>query len=258
MHQRDFGGGDVVNTAIGQGDVLVTPVQMASFMASLANGGTVYRPRLVKQVEDRDGKVLREIPVDVDRTVTLDSPYMANLKEGMINVIDEGTATVVHRDDIKIAAKTGTAQVGTKEHPRQIAWLCGYWPADNPKYSFAVMIQGEDSDNHGLGLDDGLLGGREGGEIVAHIMDDIYGPPPNAKSRTENFEDYDKAPDATTQAPPAAADNADDAAPNDASSKPTADAAPDKTAPAPVQKTTNDTEVTGEKETPSAHTSSKR
>jgi penicillin-binding protein 2 len=258
VHQRDFGGGDVVNTAIGQGDVLVTPVQMASFMASLANGGTVYRPRLVKQVEDRDGKVVREIPVDVDRTVTLDSPYMANLKEGMINVIDEGTATVVHRDDIKIAAKTGTAQVGTKEHPRQIAWLCGYWPADNPKYSFAVMIQGEDSDNHGLGLDDGLLGGREGGEIVAHIMDDIYGPPPNAKSRAENFEDYDKAPDATTQkAPDDAGDNTDDAATPDATSKPADDTA-DKTAPAPVPKTTDDTEATGEKESSSGHTSSKR
>jgi membrane peptidoglycan carboxypeptidase len=183
---------------------------------------------------------------------------MANLKEGMINVIDEGTATVVHRDDIKIAAKTGTAQVGTKEHPRQIAWLCGYWPADNPKYSFAVMIQGEDSDNHGLGLDDGLLGGREGGEIVAHIMDDIYGPPPNAKSRAENFEDYDKAPDATTQkAPDDAGDNTDDAATPDATSKPADDTA-DKTAPAPVPKTTDDTEATGEKESSSGHTSSKR
>jgi hypothetical protein len=111
----------------------------------------------------------------------------------------------VHRDDMKIAAKTGTAQVGSKEHPRQIAWLCGYFPADNPKYAFAVMIQGEDSDNHGLGLDDGLLGGREGGAIVAHVMDDMYGPPPNAKDRASNFEDYDKTEDITAADKAAAA-----------------------------------------------------
>jgi penicillin-binding protein 2 len=211
VHQRDFGSGDTVLTAIGQGDVLVTPIQMADYMASLANGGTVYRPRLVKEIDDHNGNKIRDIPTDIDRTVTLDSPFMANLKEGMINVVDEGTATVVHRDDMKIAAKTGTAQVGTKAKPRQVAWLCGYLPADNPQYSFAVMIQGEDSDNHGLGLDDGLLGGREGGEIASHIFDDIYGPPPNAKERSSNFEDYDKAPDL---APPVADndDSGDDSA----------------------------------------------
>ncbi len=236
VYQRDFGFGDTVLTAIGQGAVLVTPIQMADFMASLANGGTVYRPRLVKQVEDRDGKVIREIPTDIDCTVTLTSPFMANLKDAMINVIDEGTATVVHRDDMKIAAKTGTAQVGTKAKPRQVAWLCGYFPADNPQYSFAVMIQGEDSDNHGLGLDDGLLGGHEGGEIAAHIMDDMYGPPPNAKARSEQFDDYDKAPDL---APPQQL--ADKAAADDADKKP-ADAA----TPPPAAKTADDSDATGE------------
>jgi membrane peptidoglycan carboxypeptidase len=131
----------------------------------------------------------------------------------MINVVDEGTATVVHRDDMKIAAKTGTAQVGTKAKPRQVAWLCGYLPADNPQYSFAVMIQGEDSDNHGLGLDDGLLGGREGGAIASHIFDDIYGPPPNAKERSSNFDDYDKAPNLAPAQPLADSGDSGDATP---------------------------------------------
>lgn len=203
VHQRDFGFGDTVLTAIGQGDVLVTPVQMADYMACLANGGTIYRPRLVTEIDDHDGKKVRDLPPDVLRTVPLDSPFMANLKTAMINVIDNGTAPVVHRDDMKIAAKTGTAQVGSKAHRRQIAWLCGYFPADNPKYSFAVMVQGEESDNHGSGIDDGLLGGREGGTIVSHILDDMYGLPPNAKRRAEDYEDYDKVPNLT--APPAAA-----------------------------------------------------
>ena len=131
--QREFGDGDLANTSIGQGFVLVTPVQMADYMGALANGGTVYRPRLVTEIDDHDGNKVRDIPVDVDRTVTLDSPYMADLKAAMIEVCDDGTAPIMHRDDFKIAAKTGTAQVGTKEHRRQIAWLCGYFPADNPE-----------------------------------------------------------------------------------------------------------------------------
>jgi penicillin-binding protein 2 len=197
--QREFGDGDLANTSIGQGFVLVTPVQMADYMGALANGGTVYRPRLVTEIDNHDGNKVRDIPVDVDRTVTLDSPFMANLKAAMIQVCEDGTAPIMHRDDFKIAAKTGTAQVGTKEHRRQIAWLCGYFPADNPKYSFACMVQGEFSDNHGSGLEDGLLGGRTCGAIVAHVLDDMYGPPPNAKSRSENYDDYDKTPSLTPE-----------------------------------------------------------
>jgi penicillin-binding protein 2 len=249
VHQRDFGSGDTVLTAIGQGDVLVTPIQMASYMAALANGGTVYKPRLVKQVEDRDGKVIREIPTDIVRTVALTSPFMANLKEGMINVVDEGTATVVHRDDMKIAAKTGTAQVGTKTKPRQVAWLCGYLPADNPQYAFAVMIQGEDSDNHGLGLDDGLLGGREGGAIASHIFDDIYGPPPNAKERASNFDDYDKAPALAPAQPLADSTGASDdsADKTDTTNAPPANPAVPKTTDA----TGDDSDATGMASAPS-------
>jgi penicillin-binding protein 2 len=175
VHQREFGYGDIALTAIGQGDVLVTPIQMADLMATYANNGTVYKPRLIRSIEDRDGKMVKEFPVETLSTVTFDQKWMPLLKQAMENVVDEGTAKLVHRDDMKIAAKTGTAQVGTKTHPRQIAWLCGYFPADNPQYSFAIMIQGTDADNHGLGLDDGLLGGHDGGLIMKEILDQLYG-----------------------------------------------------------------------------------
>jgi penicillin-binding protein 2 len=175
-------GGDTANTSIGQGDVLVTPLQMADFMATVANGGTMYRPRLIKQIEDRNGNVVRAFPVETLRTVTFDEKWMPDLKAAMINVVDEGTATVVHRDDMKIAAKTGTAQVGSKEHPRQIAWLSGYLPADNPQYAFSVVVEGQFSDNHGFGEDDGLLGGVEAGGICKDIFDVMY-PPPGKKDK---------------------------------------------------------------------------
>ncbi len=105
---------------------------MADLMATIANGGTVYRPRLVKDIEDRQGNVVKAFPTETLRTVQFDDKWMPVMKEAMINVVDEGTATVVHRDDMKIAAKTGTAQVGSKEHRRQIAWLSGYWAGGQP------------------------------------------------------------------------------------------------------------------------------
>lgn len=175
VHGREFGSGDVANTSIGQGDVLVTPVQMADLMAAIANGGTVYRPRLVKEIEDRSGNVVKSFPVETLRTVTFDDKWMPELKKAMINVVDAGTATIVHRDDMKIAAKTGTAQVGSKEHRRQIAWLSGYLPADNPQYSFSVMVEGTFEDNRNDTLEGGLLGGVDAGGIAKGIFDVIYG-----------------------------------------------------------------------------------
>jgi membrane peptidoglycan carboxypeptidase len=179
VHQRDFqvAGGDTALTAIGQGDVLVTPLQMADFMAALANGGAVYRPRLAKDIEDRNGNVVKTFPVETLRTVTFDPKWMPDLKAAMINVVDDGTATVVHRDDMKIAAKTGTAQVGSKTKRRQIAWLSGYLPADNPQYAFSVMVEGQFSDNRDDTETGGLLGGVEAGAICKDIFDQIYPVP---------------------------------------------------------------------------------
>jgi penicillin-binding protein 2 len=190
VHQRDFqvAGGDTALTAIGQGDVLVTPLQMADFMAAVANGGTVLRPRLAKDIEDRNGNVVKAFPVETLRTVTFDDKWMPDLKAAMINVVDEGTATVVHRDDIKIAAKTGTAQVGSKTKRRQIAWLSGYLPADNPQYSFSVVVEGQFSDNRDDTETGGLLGGVEAGAITKAIFDQVY-PRPGKKGKDETADD---------------------------------------------------------------------
>jgi len=216
IHGREFGSGDLANTSIGQGDVLVTPVQMACLMAALANNGTVYRPRLVKQIEDRNGNVIKAFPVETLRTVTFDPKWMPNLKAAMINVVDEGTATVVHRDDMKIAAKTGTAQVGSETHRRQIAWLNGYLPADDPQYSFSIMVEGTFADNRNDTLEGGLLGGVDAGAIAKDIFDQIYPPPgkdkapPTASTKGQTTEETASAdtdsPAATKPDSPAPAD----------------------------------------------------
>jgi penicillin-binding protein 2 len=167
--------------------------------------------------------------VETLRTVTFDPKWMPNLKEAMINVVDDGTATIVHRDDMKIAAKTGTAQVGSKEHRRQIAWLSGYLPADNPQYSFSVMVEGQFSDNRDDTETGGLLGGVEAGAICKDIFDQMYPVPgkndkgtPTASSQAGAPTETASADDTTATAPPKADAPA---APDTTASTPTAPAA---------------------------------
>jgi penicillin-binding protein 2 len=225
VHGREFGSGDLANTAIGQGDVLVTPVQMASVMAAIANNGTVYRPRLIKDIEDRNGNVIKSFPVETLRNVTFDAKYIPELRAAMINVIDAGTATVVHRDDMKIAAKTGTAQVGSETHRRQIAWLSGYLPADNPQYSFSIMVEGTFADNRNDTLEGGLLGGVDAGAIAKGIFDVIY-PLPGKKDK--------KAPIASSKAQAAAETASTDDATAPAPAKADPPAPPDAATSAPA------------------------
>ncbi len=212
VHGRDFGDGDLANTSIGQGDVLVTPLQMVCLMSTVANNGTYYKPRIIKQVEDRNGVVIKETPVETLRTVTFDQKDMPILKAAMIDVIDNGTATVAHRDDIKIAAKTGTAQVGSHDKPRQIAWLSGYWPADNPQYAFSVVVEGQTSDNatgdKKNDEDAGLLGGVQAGAIVRDFMEGLY---PSAAGKKREEEEAKEEAEAAKH-PKAATASTDDAA----------------------------------------------
>jgi penicillin-binding protein 2 len=169
-------------------------------MAALANGGTVYRPRLVKDIEDRNGNVIKSFPSETLRTVTFDDKWMPDLKAAMINVVDDGTATVVHRDDMKIAAKTGTAQVGSETHRRQIAWLSGFLPADNPQYSFSIMVEGTFEDNRNDTLEGGLLGGVDAGAIAKGIFDQIYPVPGKKNKETPTASSKDQAADETASA----------------------------------------------------------
>jgi penicillin-binding protein 2 len=161
IHHRNMGLGDVANSSIGQGDVLVTPLQAANVMAAVANGGILFRPRLVTQLLDSKGVVQKSFPIQILHTIAL--PREVDLlKDAMQAVVEEGTAMSAQVPGISIAAKTGTAQVGSKSTPRQIAWVEGYLPADKPRYAFAIMIEGD--------VDQDLHGGTSAGPIIAQIF----------------------------------------------------------------------------------------
>jgi len=144
---------DVVNQAIGQGDVQVTPLQVASFIAALGNGGTLYRPQLIEKVEPVEGGASTPIFKPEARGTLPIQPFrMDIIREAMINVVknSRGTANFRLRGlQIPVAGKTGTAESGSgKPH----AWFAGYTMNEEnsgfPDIAVAVVLenQGEGSD----------------------------------------------------------------------------------------------------------------
>ena len=144
---------DIVNQSIGQGDVLVTPLQVASFIAALGNGGTLYRPQLVEKIEPVDGSAATQIFKPEARGTLPILPFrMDFIKDAMISVVKDPRGTAYYRLrglPVPVAGKTGTAESGSGlPH----AWFAGYTMAGEdtglPDIAIAVILenQGEGSD----------------------------------------------------------------------------------------------------------------
>jgi penicillin-binding protein 2 len=132
--------GDTVQLGIGQGFLLVTPLQICNMVSTIANGGTVYRPFIVKQVEDGSGRILRRYNPVVLNQIGATPETMDIVHKGMWSVVNAGgTATLAHLPDVAVAGKTGTAQSGTggKDH----AWFCGYAPYEKPEITVMAMVE---------------------------------------------------------------------------------------------------------------------
>ncbi|MFH1335399.1 MAG: penicillin-binding protein 2 [Candidatus Zixiibacteriota bacterium] len=143
-YQKKFGKGEwinnlVINLAIGQGEVLVTPLQLAVFYGGLATDGTLYRPHLLKELETPDGQIQLTQPEKIGR-LPFSPATLRILQQAMIGVVNEpvGTGYLAHIPDITVAGKTGTAQ---NPHGEAHAWFVGYAPAGNPQIVVVVMIE---------------------------------------------------------------------------------------------------------------------
>jgi penicillin-binding protein 2 len=135
--------GDNVNLAIGQGDLLVTPLQLTNAFAAVANGGTIYRPHVGARVVDRFGSVVREVEGEVEGEVEALTPERrAALIDGMIGTVThrEGTAYEAFKgwSGPLIAGKTGTAQVRRKA---DTSLFVGVYPATSPRYVVGAVIE---------------------------------------------------------------------------------------------------------------------
>ena len=152
--------GETLSVAIGQGFDLVTPLQLAFMTATVANGGTLYKPGLVELVRDPDGRVLERFEPEVVDRLTGQGRNLALVRKGLIEAVNgrHGTGRRARLKDlgITVAGKTGTAQVVRLKQYRHLkekdipykyrdhAWFTCFAPAENPEIAVTVLVE------HGL------------------------------------------------------------------------------------------------------------
>jgi penicillin-binding protein 2 len=143
--------GDAVNLAIGQGYLLVTPLQMVNWIAAIANGGTLWTPRIIDKMIAKTGEITQPGPVTKRGTLAASPDELATVRAAMRQVIAEttnwnGTGSWAFRDyPIAVAGKTGTAQSGQSQ-PH--AWFASFAPYDKPEIAVVAMAEhaGEGAD----------------------------------------------------------------------------------------------------------------
>ena len=149
----------LAQSAIGQGNVNATPLEMAMVAGAIANGGKIMRPHLMHDITDSDGARVEGEPGG--EWMTAVSPETADaVKLMMIDAVQRGTGTRAAIAGVQVAAKTGTAQTGRNTAH---AWTIGFAPADNPRLAIAVII--EDQPDSGA-----ATGGRIAAPVVREVL----------------------------------------------------------------------------------------
>jgi penicillin-binding protein A len=130
---------DIGRIGIGQGGLLVTPLQMAMVVAAVANGGKLMTPHLIDKVVDQDGRTVKTTDPTVYNQVMKPSTAQA-LSQMMRRVVEEGTGQPAQLGGISVAGKTGTASIGATGSGLTQPWFIGFAPANDPKVAVAVTI----------------------------------------------------------------------------------------------------------------------
>jgi penicillin-binding protein 2 len=133
---------DPVDMAIGQDTFLVSPLQIVDFVAAVANGGTMWKPRLIAKVEDIVNGTVLTPPTEKRADLPVSANNLKIIRDALKGVTTDkdGTATFVFQGlPLAVAGKTGTAQVPGTSEPH--AWFAGYAPADNPQIACVVMVE---------------------------------------------------------------------------------------------------------------------
>lgn len=158
--------GDTCNMSIGQGALVATPLQMAQVAGLVANGGRMYRPRLVRGVRDfGDGTFVMQ-PPELEREMHWDPADIDLVRQGMRDVVngERGTARRVALPGITVAGKTGTAEFGRKEDRKRHAWMIAFAPFEAPRYAVALLV------------DEGLSGGETAAPRVRELLQGLFAP----------------------------------------------------------------------------------
>jgi penicillin-binding protein 2 len=131
--------GMVANIAIGQGEVLVTPLEVCTFFGGLANNGIIVSPHIVKSIRDVSGNILYR-PDTRTRRINVSEETLSFLRNAMYGVVNErkGTGVLSRIEGISVAGKTGTAE---NPHGEDHAWFVAFAPFDNPEICVVVMVE---------------------------------------------------------------------------------------------------------------------
>lgn len=154
-------GGDTIQAAIGQSYHQFTPIQIANYAATIANGGTRYKTNIIKNIRSTvDGSIITESQPEVEQVINMRPEVITAVKNGMKRVVDEGSASSVFDGyPISIGGKTGTAQVSKKATNNAV--FMAFAPFDEPEIAIAVVLE------HGLR-------GANAGYIAKDIMDEYF------------------------------------------------------------------------------------
>jgi penicillin-binding protein 2 len=169
--------GETLSVAIGQGFDLVTPIQLAVMTATVANGGTLYKPSLIEQVRDPDGRVIEHFTPTVIEQFSGQGRNLALVRQGLTEAVNgrHGTGRRARLENITVAGKTGTAQVvrlkqykhlKEKDIPykyRDHAWFTCFAPAENPEIAVSVLVE------------HGLHGGSGAAPIAKAVLEKYFG-----------------------------------------------------------------------------------
>jgi penicillin-binding protein 2 len=160
-YRAQFRVGFTLNMAIGEGDVTVTPLQLALAYAALGNGGTLYQPQVVRAVETSDGAVVQEFPPRIRRQIPLRPENLRLVTGALHDVVSDplGTAFAARDPDLDVAGKTGTAQTGyqakKEDEPKMAwflsqdhAWFMSFAPSRAPEVAVAVLVEHGGSGPH--------------------------------------------------------------------------------------------------------------
>lgn len=150
-----------ISNAIGQGEVLMTPIQLANMTAAIANRGWFYTPHILKKV---DGTPIKDKEYTVKKHTTIEPRHFEPVVEGMHQVYLSGTAKTLRIPDIEIAGKTGTAENFTRIEGKRVqltdhSIFIAFAPVDNPKIAIAVFVE------------NGYWGGRYAGRIAGLMIE---------------------------------------------------------------------------------------
>ena len=134
--------GDTYNVAIGQGDFMITPMELLNYISAVANGGILYKPRIVKEIVDDKGNKTQEMPVEILSDLRKEiSTFLPDAQNGMRGVVAEsyGTAHSLNSLPFEVAAKTGTAQI--QNNAKVNAFFVGYAPFKDPQIALLILVE---------------------------------------------------------------------------------------------------------------------